>query len=208
MTNNMTRNALLVLAKCILITAALAQNNDHFLAYGTFSPVLVSNATTGDVTTGFLSSTDQTGSVWAPGVGGGVTWNFLHPGGSLTFGLDLRGSTKPGTRGADTVMLGFVLAGRPAGSRFRPYGELAVGYLDTRATNTSPGSAGQTNVGTFRAQYIAFEAIGGVDYSLRDHVDLRLCELGIGAGSEFALFQTDPRTPILFTLNTGVVFHF
>jgi hypothetical protein len=202
----MLRNFLLLLAKLALVTAALAQT-DHVLVYGTFSPVHISGATTGEVTTGFLSSTDQNGSLWAPGVGGGVTWNFVHDS-SLTVGVDLRGSTKPGTPGADTVMLGFKFAGNPARSRFKPYGQLSFGYLGTRVANTSAANIGETNLGTFSSQYIVVEVFGGVDYSLRNHLDLRLCELGVGGGSEVALFDTDTRHPILFSLNTGVVFHF
>jgi hypothetical protein len=207
MLRKMTRNVLLLVAKCILITAALAQNNDHVLVYGTFSPLHVSDATTGAVPSGFLSATDQTGSLWAPGIGGGVTWNFVHST-PLAIGLDLRGSTKPGTPGADTAMIGIKFASCAAGCRFKPYGQFSFGYLDTRATNTSPTNVGVTNPTTFSTQYIAFEGFGGVDYSLRNHIDLRLCELGVGGGSEFALFVTEPHHPILFTLSTGVVFHF
>jgi hypothetical protein len=206
MLRKMTRNALLLLAKLVVVTAALAQS-DRILVYGAFSPLHISGATTGAVPSGFLSATDQTGSLWAPGIGGGVTWNFRHSA-PLAIGLDLRGSTKPGTPGADTAMIGVKFAGCPSGCKLKPYGQLSFGYLGTRAANTSPTNVGETHPATFSSDYIAFEVFGGVDYSLRHHLDLRLCELGVGGGTEFALFVTEPHHPILFHLNTGVVFHF
>jgi hypothetical protein len=205
----MARTALLILAKLLFITAALAQNGDHVLVYGTFSPLHVSSVATGSVATGFLSSAERTGSFWAAGIGGGVTWNFLHTD-PITLGLDLRGSTRPCTNGADTAMIGLRVAGRPFDSPIHPYGQVSVGYLGTRAKNTSPaiGSSGPTIGGTYTNEDFAFEFLGGVDYSFRRHLDLRVIELGIGTGTEFSLFVTNPSHPVLFTLNTGVVFHF
>jgi hypothetical protein len=208
----MTRNVLLVFAKLVLVTAALgqaaavAQNRDHLLVYGTFSPLYAIGATTGEVSTGFLSSSDITGSFWAPGVGGGITWNFVNTR-PLTLGIDLRGSTKPGTPGADTAMIGFRIAGCSAYCVLKPYGQISFGYLGTRAKNTSPGYGGSVG-GTFSSQYVAFEVLGGVDYSLRQHLDLRVIEIGVGKGDEFSLFVTNPSSPTILTVNTGVVFHF
>jgi hypothetical protein len=205
----MIRTALLILVKLILVTALLAQNSDHLLLYATFSPLYLSGATTGEVPSGFLSASDQTGNLWAPGIGGGFTWNFVRVS-SLTFGLDLRGSTKPGTPGADTAMIGFTLAGRPAHSPVRPYGQVSFGYLGSRAHDTTPPYSGNGPApsGSFSSEYVAFEVFGGVDYSLRQHLDLRVIELGVGGGSEFSLFVTNPSHPVLFNLNTGAVFHF
>jgi hypothetical protein len=81
-----------------------------------------------------FSNTEQYGSFWTSGVGGGVTFNFL-PVGPVRLGLDLRGSTRPGSVGADTAMAGFKVGFNPPLIRLKPYIQAFAGYVGTRTTN-------------------------------------------------------------------------
>jgi hypothetical protein len=72
-----------------ILSAYVLSNNTHF-----------SNVQTGSVYTNG-TYTNQFTSFFASGIGGGVTFNML-PIGPVRLGFDLRGSTKPGTTGADT----------------------------------------------------------------------------------------------------------
>jgi hypothetical protein len=167
--------------------------------YGTFSPAHLSNVQTGVIYTG-TAYQNQTTSFWAPGIGGGVTLNFVHLG-IATLGLDLRGSTKPGTSGADTAMGGIKLGFNPPMLRIKPYVQGSVGYLATRTTNVSAGVAGNT---TFNNQSAVYEILGGIDYPLYHFVDYRIVEVGVGQG----FLSLVSYNPTLFTINTGIVVHF
>ncbi len=172
--------------------------------YGTFSPVHASGVDTGSVTSagGF---TEQTTSFWSPGIGGGITLNFLQlP--FIKLGVDLRGSTHPGTPGIDTALAGIKLAFKPPVIRLKPYVQGSVGYLGTRSRNVSTGSAAGA---TFNNKYLAYEVLGGVDYPYLRILDFRLIEIGAGKAIDTGInFGRTNSNPTLFTINTGVVVHF
>ncbi len=158
--------------------------------YVTYAPTHLTNVQTG--------SQGQTADYWASGVGGGVTLNFL-PLPVFSLGLDLRGSTKPGTLGADTAMAGLKLGVHPPIIRFKPYVQASAGYLGTR-TFSSSIPIGSTDNNT----YIAWEILGGIDYPLMHSVDLRIIEVGGGQG----INTGSGANANLFTVNTGLVVHF
>lgn len=164
--------------------------------YVTYSPTHVTNVATG-IPSGFATQEQYT-SYWASGVGGGVTFNFL-PLPIFSLGLDLRGSTKPGTLGADTAMVGFKLGIHPPAIRVKPYVQASTGYLGTRTFSTSI-PVGSTSNGT----YIAWEILGGIDCPLMHFVDLRVIELGGGQG----ISTGSASNASLFTINSGLVVHF
>lgn len=194
-----------VLALALLAPAFFAPvlNAQIVSVYATFSPVHVSNVASGAIIAngGFQT---QTASFWASGIGGGVTLNFLHLG-PATLGFDLRGSTKPGTVGADTALAGIKLGFHPPVIRFKPYVQGSAGYLATRshfAGTDPPGSGPVVN------KYVAYEVLAGLDYSLVHFVDLRLVEVGVGRGVLTGPnFGGSPNATLL-TVNTGVVVHF
>jgi hypothetical protein len=181
----------LFLAILILVTPVVPAQ--ILSAYITYSPIHPSN-----VQTGVVNNQLQYTSYWASGLGGGVTFNFL-PLHIINLGLDLRGSTAPGTPGADTALVGIKLSVHPPLLRLRPYIQGSGGYLGTRSTNVTPGAAAGTTVSHNNA---AWEILGGIDYPLMHFLDFRAIEIGggkaIGSSSN----------PSLFTINTGLVVHF
>jgi hypothetical protein len=174
--------------------------------YVTSSSDHLSNVQTGSVLTSG-SYQEQYASYWTSGIGGGVTFNF--PPGPVKLGFDLRGSTRPGTPGADTAMGGIKVGFNPPLIHLKPYVEVAGGYVATRTVNisTSSSNPSQTIGGTFSNKYAAWEILGGVDYPLIKFVDLRLIEVGGGTGVSVPGLSNG-RDISLFTVNTGLVVHF
>ena len=158
------------------------------------------NVQTGSALTG-SGYQEQYANFWASGVGGGVTLNFL-PIGPVKLGFDFRGSTRPGTAGADTAMAGFRVAFNPPLIHLKPYLQASGGYVGTRTVNLT-----QTVGGTFTNKYAAWEILGGVDVPIASILDLRLIELGGGTGMTVGLSSSQPNIS-LFTVNTGLVLHF
>ena len=177
-----------------LIIAALlpGRARSQVSAYVTFAPAHLSGVRDGNGT--------NTTSFWAPGVGGGVSLTVL-PLGPVKLGLDLRGSTKPGTNGADTVMGGVKLGLNLPLVRFKPYVQASGGYLGTR-TRAASGH-------TESDQFAAYEVLGGVDYPLVPFFDWRVIEVGGGRGYNIGSVTSAGNYQVtLFTVNTGLVFHF
>jgi hypothetical protein len=196
---NSAKNLTLLTLLLVLPLVAHAQ----LAAYITYSPTHLSSVDTGAVYTG-TGYTEQTASYWSSGVGGGVTFTMIHVP-VLSLGLDLRGSTKPGTAGSDSAMAGLKLTAHPPIIPFKPYVQVSGGYLDTRTTNISSSSnnASTTVGGTFTNKYGAYEILGGLDYPFIHFVDLRIIEIGAGKGYGFGT-----NNPTFVTLNTGFVVHF
>jgi hypothetical protein len=203
----MKRRPLAWLATAVLLAAPVAQA--QFSAYVTFSPAHLSNVETGAIysATGY---TEATASYWSSGVGGGVTFPVLHlP--IVALNLDLRGATRPGTNGVDHAFLGLQLAVHPHVIPFKPYVEIAGGYLDTRTTNLSTTSSGSGTIGgTFTNKYVAYEILGGVDYPIIHFLDWRIVEIGVGQGFNVPGITTNGNTynATFVTANTGLVLHF
>ncbi len=79
----------------------------------------------------------------------------------------------------------------------KPYIQGSAGYVALRTPSATNG-ASLTN------KYLAWELAGGVDYPLVHFIDLRLIEIGGGA----VLNSSANNAPSLFSINSGVVFHF
>ncbi len=171
--------------------------------YGTYSPVRVSgvhNGGSGSTAAGYSNT-----SFWASGVGGGATLGVL-PIGPIHIGLDLRGSTRPGANGADLVLAGVKVGLKLPFLRVKPYVQGSGGYLGTRTVI----ALGETTGATETDHFAAYEILGGVDYKFLPFIDLRLVE--VGGGKAYFLSGAGESginySPGLFTVNTGVVFHF
>ena len=189
----------------LLFTLPTAAYSQALAIYGTFSPAHLSNVQTGAVYSATGGYVNQTASYWSSGFGGGVTANFL-PIGPLRIGFDLRGSVKPGSIGANYALFGFKVGVHPPVLKIRPYGQFSVGYLSSSTNNVST-PAGQTTGtigGIFGNKYAAWEVVGGLDYPLLSHLDVRVLELGVGG----ALSVGGNYNPTLFTVNSGLVVHF
>lgn len=198
------RKLFAILALALGCTAA---SHAQFVSvYGTFSPTHLTNVYTG--CTG-SACTPQYTSFWASGVGGGATVNIinLHV---VKLGFDLRGSTKPGTSGADTAEFGLRLGAQPPLLRIKPYIEGTVGYLNTRSPNQSTSGSGAAVGGTYDAKYATYNVHAGLDVPVFPFVDLRVVELGYGhAFADAGGVSFNGHTmPNLFTVNSGLVVHF
>lgn len=190
-----TMRRYVLIAALVLFAAAAASHGQIVSIYGTYSPIHLANVQTGSAGS---NNQPQYTSYWASGFGGGVTLNFLQlP--VVSLGLDLRGSTKPGTLGADTAMVGLKLGIHPPLIRIKPYVQASAGYLGTRTFSPSI-PVGSTNNGT----QVTWEILGGIDYPLVHFVDLRVIELGGGQG----INTGSGGNASLFTVNTGLVVHF
>ena len=166
--------------------------------YATFSPNHLSGLSTGSTNAG-----PTTTSYWTPGVGSGVTLNVL-PVGPVRLGVDLRGSASGGTNSADLILAGPRLTLKLPVVGLKPYAEAAGGYLRTHTTLVNSPFAGST----FTNSFAAYEILGGIDAPLLPFLDLRVIEIGGGQGRSITAAGTAAYTISLFTLNTGVVFHF
>ena len=141
----------------------------------------------------------QTSSYWTSGIGGGLTLNMV-PVGPIRFGVDLRGSTRPGAPGADTAMGGIRLGIKPPLFPIKPYIQASGGYVATRSRAISAG-------GSFQNRYAGWEVLGGLDFPLVPFFDVRLIEVGGGSGYRVGNTSGVPDIS-LFTINSGLVFHF
>jgi len=194
-----------VLAALLTISFTVAAHAQIASVYVTSSNLRFSNVQTGLNFTTANGYQDQYTSFWASGIGGGVTLNFLRlP--LVSLGLDLRGSTRPGTTGADTGFGGIKLGVHPPVIRIKPYIQASGGYIATRTVNI--GANSQPAGGTFNNQYAGWEILGGVDYPLVHFIDFRVIEIGGGKGYTVIGFGSGDRDVSLFSINTGLVLHF
>lgn len=173
--------------------------------YGSFSPQHVSNVRTG--TAGGGNTTVYT-SFWTPAFGGGVTLNFLNLH-VVKLGVDVRGSTKPGTTGADTAQLGLRLEFQPPLLRLKPYVQGGFGYLATRTVNQSTIVGTNAPVGgTFNNQYLTAGVQAGVDKPLIPFLDFRIVEFGYTRGFGVSPSSASANDANTFSISTGLVAHF
>lgn len=189
----------------LLLALPAAASAQVISVYATFSGTDATglvNGNAGNVTSGYFPTTT---SHFSPGVGAGVTFGVL-PIGPVHIGLDLRGSTKPGSDGADLILAGPRLGLKLPAIRLKPYVQASGGYLRTRTTLVNSGLPSGTQL---TAQYGAWEALGGVDYPLLPVLDFRVIEVGAGRAYEYsAAGVSGSYTVSLFTINSGLVLHF
>jgi hypothetical protein len=189
----MRRNVLLAALLLFAVAAARAQ---VAAIYITSSNAHLSNVPSGSVVPVGEAPVTQYDTFWASGIGGGVTINII-PLPVVSLGLDFRGSTKPGTTGVDTALVGLKLTVHPPVIRIKPYIQGSAGYLATRTPAIGSGV-------TVTNKYLVYEVMGGVDIPLVHFVDLRLVEVGGGR----VVNSSSGNNPSLFTINSGLVFHF
>ena len=183
-----------------LLLAAPLAHAQIVSVYGTFAPVHLSNLVNGSTSTGAASTTSQ----WNPGFGVGATFNVL-PLGPVRLGLDIRDSEKTGNNSSALILAGPRLDVHLPLLRFHPYIEAAGGYLRTRTSLVnSPLPTGTQET----ANFAAYEILGGIDYRAVPFFDLRLIEIGGGQGYSFSGSAGTGNNVSLFTVSTGVVFHF
>ena len=191
-------------ATALILCLTVAAHAQVASIYVTSSNLRSSNVETGVTYTAANGYQDQYTNFWASGIGGGVTVNFL-PLPLISLGLDVRGSTRPGTTGADTALVGIKFGVHPPIIRIKPYIQASAGYVATRTVNVSninPSPGGNST--TFSNKYAAYEILGGIDYPLVHFVDIRLIEIGGGK----VILNGSTSNPNLLTVNAGLVLHF
>lgn len=183
----------------LFVGAMTVSASAQIAVYGTFSPSHIQGVATGNNISGGYSTSD----FWTYGVGGGATLTLL-PLGPVAVGLDVRGSSQPGTSGADTLLGGIRVAAKAPFISFRPYAEVAGGYLNTRAHVTTGIATGSSD----RQGFAAYELLAGVDHGIAPRIDFRIVEVGVGRG----VYVRGPNNNIpdvtFVTLSTGLVLRF
>jgi hypothetical protein len=181
----------------LLLPAAHAQS---ISIYGTASPAYLNHLY--NLSGGPSPASDLTGK-WFIGAEGGVTLNFSDSN-KLAMGLDFRGGPQIGTPGFATALAGFKVASKTSPFHLKPYGQLSVGWMEQRHTT---GTGASTVLDA--ESYFVTELFAGVDYPVTRHLDLRLVEAGIGAGKVVVTNGINTGAhPEIFSLNSGIVYHF
>jgi hypothetical protein len=169
-------------------------------AYATFAPSHVSGVINGNASSGGYNST----SYWTPAAGGGVTLNVL-PVGPVRIGLDLRASGSAGSNSDTLVLFGPRVAVRLPIVKLKPYVQASGGYLRTNTTLVASPFAGSSATNGFGA----WEVLGGIDRPVLPFFDLRVIEVGGGKAYNISgAGVPSGYTVSLFTLSSGLVFHF
>ena len=137
-------------------------------------------------------------STWFYGPGAGMYWDFLHLG-PIALGGDLRGSYGWGTQQNYRSALGGIrLVVRPPLLPIRPYVQGSVGIAGTKASSSNSG------LPLHYDNKLAYEVLGGVDFTVFPYVDLRLPEVGYGRVSGVNGGLNAPSSTI-FEISAGVV---
>jgi hypothetical protein len=176
---------------CLICSVALlvpsSQAHAQVGVYGTLIATHVSNPTSaqsiafGGTNTGY----------WTTGGGLGVYYDAFHLG-PVSLGLDLRGSS---ASQAKTGLGGVRLAIHPPVLPIKPYVEGLV------------GGTGTTTIYNGTATNFVYEIVGGVDYTIIPHLDVRAIEIGAGRISTgIATAPTGQST--LLTVSSGIALHF
>jgi hypothetical protein len=167
---------------------------------GIYGTPIVSRISTSTPDTGpFAFLGDNSTSRIFTGFGLGVYDDFIHSG-RLEAGVDLHGSLMRGANAhLNNFLVGVRAAYNPAGLRFKPYAQASIGVGGSRAA-TNPVYVSKVEYGV----------AGGVDYSIRPHLDFRVIEIGIGSvqGISSAAVNGSGTIPSFRLLNfsTGLVF--
>jgi hypothetical protein len=144
---------------------------------------------------------DGVTSRWFAGVDYGGYYDFFHRPG-FAAGVDVRDTILHGNNAdLNTFSVGARLAANPIKYGFRPYVE-----LDAGAGRSKPELS---TLSTTKAQ---FDILGGLDYPLGKHVDLRAIEIGYGnvqtISSQIERDNTSIPSASLIHISTGLVFRF
>lgn len=152
----------------------------------------------------FNNNVNQT-SEWFYGPGVGIYDSFLHLG-PISLGADLRGNYLSGADDTYRSVLGGVrVAAKPPLLPLRPYVEGLVGVAGTKS-NQSGSFSTATSVSFSRSfgTKFAYEVLGGVDFTILPHLDLRLAEVGYGRISPVS--SGSSASSSVLSLSSGVVF--
>ena len=145
----------------------------------------------------FNATHDPSIPTWYKGFTGGAYANFLKVG-PVHLGLDLRGSFQAGDQyGYRNFLVGPRLEVKPPLLPIKPYIQASVGVGGNEYNGTS-------RLQTHYSDKLQYGFIGGLDYFLIPHVDLRVAEVGYLRMS--AITSGTPAPAInLVTVGAGIV---
>jgi hypothetical protein len=177
-----------------------AANGQAVSVYATASPAYLNHLYT--ISSGTSPQYYLSGQ-WLVGANAGVTFTVSQTD-KMSVGFDFRGGPEIGTPGIGTALAGVKLGFKPGIFHLKPYGQLSVGFLEQKHQT---GSGAYTTIDA--QSYFGVELFGGVDYPLARHVDIRVVEVGIGANHVVVNNGNNTKpSPEIFSLNSGLVFHF
>jgi hypothetical protein len=140
-----------------------------------------------------------TTTAWYQGFSAGAYDNLLHAG-PVQLGLDLRGGyAKGSSHGYRNFLIGPRLAVKPPLLPIRPYIQAAIGFGGV-AQNGLAGSDTQ-----HYSNKLQYGFIGGLDYTLVPHIDLRLVEVGYLRMSAVSSSSATDSALNLTTIGAGLV---
>jgi len=185
-------------AALLSLSAALAAHAQTVQVYATAAPTYLTRLYTVNGS-GATTSSDYSG-VWFVPPNAGFTLSSTKPG-AVNWGLDFRGGPKLGTPGLGSFLVGAKMSVKPTAFHLKPYGQLSIGYLD-QSHKTGSGASQVTS----SQSYLGVELLGGVDYPVAHHFEIRIVEIGVGfthygvsTGS-----NTSPN-PAILSLQSGLV---
>jgi hypothetical protein len=119
----------------------------------------------------FGTTHDPTISGWYKGFTAGGYGNFLNAG-PIHLGVDVRGSYQMGDQyNYRNFLIGPRLQVKPPVLPLRPYLQAAIGFGGSRYT-------GYSGLGSHYSNKLQYGIIGGLDFTVLPHVDLRIPEVG------------------------------
>jgi len=130
-----------------------------------------------------------------PGVGFGITYDFLQEG-RVHLLADARGGVTPNAYGGDKAIVALRVSFVPAQRHLSPYFQFGGGVIQTKL----PAQSSIVQAQTFTSGGIDFAL--GVDYRITNSVDWRVLELESGAGGN------NTKATASASLATGIVYHF
>jgi hypothetical protein len=134
----------------------------------------------------------------------GVYDDFVHLG-PLRLGADLRGDVlTSNTLRYRSVLAGARLAVKPPILPIKPYLQASVGFGGTQSKG--PFAAGISAPG-YNGKFL-YQVLGGLDYTLIPHIDLRAIELGYGRETGTNGTTGNNPSSSLFLLSAGAVVRF
>jgi len=145
----------------------------------------------------FNATHDPSVPAWYKGFTGGAYGNFLHAG-PVRLGLDLRGTYATGDQyGYRNFLIGPRFEVKPPMLPIRPYIQASVGVGGNEYNGTS-------RLQTHYSDKLQYGFIGGLDYVLIPHVDVRIAEIGYLRMS--GISSGPPASPInLVSAGAGIV---
>ena len=154
--------------------------------------------------THFSNNTNKT-SEWFYGPGIGIYDCFLHVG-PVQLGADLRGNYLFGSNDKYRSVLGGVrVAVKPPLLPIRPYAEGLIGIAGTKSSQTgSFNTASSVSFSNTFGTKFAYQILGGVDWTILPHLDLRLAEVGYGQASAVSS-EVNPPSSSIVTISSGIV---